>query len=67
MTRTRNRLMFALLIATSLFASALAQAPLGGNSTTCVTPQGTCTVQAGPSGAPCACKTANGWVQGKLK
>ena len=36
-------------------------------STTCVTPTVTCrAVYAGPKGAPCSCKTEQGWVRGRL-
>ena len=49
----------------------LAAAPPPGEaavSSYCVTPTVTCTaVQPGPPGAPCSCKTPDGWVQGVLK
>lgn len=36
-------------------------------STTCITPSVTCrAVYAGPKGAPCSCKTEQGWVRGRL-
>ena len=36
-------------------------------SKVCETPRGRCpAVYAGPKGAPCSCKTPEGWVRGRL-
>ena len=69
MTRFERQLALALLIVISLLVPAAAQGPPRARpGTICVTPQGWCpAVKPGPPGAPCACQTANGWVQGSLK
>jgi hypothetical protein len=51
-----------------LAVPASAQVPNAPPGTICVTPQSWCrAVQPGPPGGPCACRTANGWVQGVLR
>ncbi len=69
MTRFERPAALALLILTTLFVPASAQAPPNAPpGTICVTPQGWCpAVKPGPPGAPCACQTPNGWIQGSLK
>ena len=64
MIRFRSQLALTLLFVIFLQPSASAQQ----SGTTCVTTSGWCrAVRPGPSGAPCACQTANGWVQGVLQ
>lgn len=60
---------FSLFCMVGLPPPAAAQVPTNAPpGTICVTPQSWCrAVQPGPPGAPCACQTANGWVQGVLK
>jgi hypothetical protein len=70
MSRIKRQFTLALLIVTSLLVPAAAAPPPtdAPPGTICVTPQGWCpAVKPGPPGAPCACQTANGWVQGLLK
>lgn len=69
MTRFERQLALAVLIVISLLVPAAAQAPPANAppGTICFTHQGWCpAVKRGPSGAPCACQTATGWVQGRL-
>lgn len=69
MTRFIHTFLLSMLAAALLLAPVSAQSPDGRPpGTTCVTPAGWCpAVQPGPPGAPCACQTPNGWVQGKLR
>ena len=70
MSRFERRFVLALMILVSLAipAAAAGPPPNAPPGTICVTPQGWCpAVKRGPPGAPCACQTANGWVQGSLK
>ena len=63
MIRFKRQFALTLLFVISVVPSALAQP-----GTTCVVPGGWCSaVQPGPPGAPCACQTSNGWVQGVLR
>jgi hypothetical protein len=70
MSRVKRQFALALVIVIWLLVPAAAAPPPtdAPPGTICVTPQGWCpAVKPGPSGAPCACQTANGWVQGLLK
>jgi hypothetical protein len=71
MTRFERQLAVALLIVLALPVRLAVAAPPPPNAppgTICVTPQGWCkAVKPGPPGAPCACQTSNGWVQGSLQ
>ena len=70
MSRFERQFVLALMILVSLAipAAAAGPPPNAPPGTICVTPQGWCpAVKRGPPGAPCACQTANGWVQGSLK
>jgi hypothetical protein len=65
-----RRVALALMMLISLLmpAAAAGPPPNAPPGTICVTPQGWCpAVKPGPPGAPCACQTASGWVQGSLK
>jgi len=69
-SRFERQFVLALMILISLPmpAAAAGPPPNAPPGTVCVTPQGWCpAVKRGPPGAPCACQTANGWVQGSLK
>ena len=68
MTRFERLFVLALLAVMSLLPPASAQPANAPPGTICVTPQAWCkAVRPGPPGAPCACQTASGWVQGVLK
>ena len=70
MNRFERQLGLALMMMASLLMSAAAAGPPPNAppGSICVTPQGWCpAVKHGPPGAPCACQTGNGWVQGTLK
>ena len=70
MTHFARQLTLALLLVISFVmpAATAAPPPNAPPGTICVTPKGWCkAVKPGPPGAPCACPTASGWVQGALK
>jgi hypothetical protein len=70
MTRFERQFALALLIVISLLVPAAAAPPPADAApgTVCVTPKGWCkAIKRGPPGAPCACQTNNGWIQGRLK
>lgn len=57
-----------LLALPSLLLPVSAQPNNAPPGTVCVTPTFWCwAVRPGPPGAPCACQTSNGWVQGVLR
>jgi hypothetical protein len=61
-------MLMSLLMSLLMPAAAAGPPPSAPPGTICVTPQGWCpAVKPGPPGAPCACQTASGWVQGSLK
>ena len=69
MTRFDRRFALALLIAIASLSPAVAAPPVDApRGTVCVTAKGWCwAIKPGRPGAPCACQTANGWIQGLLK
>ena len=68
MVRTASLCTLLLLALLPLRLPVWAQPNNAPPGTVCVTPTFWCrAVRPGPPGAPCACQTANGWVQGVLK
>ena len=71
MTLFERQCALALLIVISLLVPAAAAPPpadAAPGTACCVTPKGWCkAIKRGPPGAPCACQTNNGWIQGRLK
>ena len=68
MMRFKRQFALALLCVISLLPSASAQPDRAPKGSICVTLQNWCrAVRPGPPGAPCACRTDKGWVQGVLK
>ena len=69
-SRFQRHFVLALMMLIPLLMPAAAAGPPTNAppGTICITPKGWCpAVKPGPSGAPCACQTPQGWVQGSLK
>lgn len=68
MTRIEPWFACALLATLTALTPASAQPTNAPPGTVCATPTFWCwAVRPGPPGAPCACRTDNGWVQGLLR
>ena len=71
MANFRRRFAGILMALTALLlldVPASAQIPDAQPGTLCVTPMSWCrALRPGPPGGPCACQTAEGWVQGVLR
>ena len=68
--RFQRHFVLALMMLVPLLMPAAAAGPPAGAApgTICITPKGWCpAVKPGPPGAPCACQTPEGWIQGSLK
>jgi hypothetical protein len=64
----KRQFALAVVCVTPLLPSASAQPSDAPRGSICVTPENWCRAdRPGPPGAPCACRTNDGWVKGVLR